>query len=57
MSRDHHRLAGVQLGRSIYHMLQQRLAAQTVQHFGQGTLHARAFASGHDDHIYRPTYH
>ncbi|MFC5500399.1 DUF6279 family lipoprotein [Caenimonas terrae] len=32
-------------------MLDQRTAGQSMQHFGQAALHARALAGGHDDHI------
>ena len=41
----------VQRRHAVDHMLQQCAAGQTVQHFGQAALHARALARRHDDHI------
>ena len=51
MTSDHHGRAGVQLGGRVEHMLHQWHTRETVQDLGQPALHARAFASGHDDNV------
>src|SRR5207245_8249679 len=35
----------------FHDVLQQRASGQTMQHFGQAALHARALAGCHDDHV------
>ena len=50
---DDHGRAGIQLRRSVQHMLHQGHTRQALQHFGQAAFHAGAFAGGHDDHVDR----
>jgi hypothetical protein len=51
MARDDHRGARMQQRRRIEHVPQQRLARQTLKHFGQSTFHASTLTGSHDNNV------
>jgi hypothetical protein len=51
---DDHHVARADARGGVGHMRQQCAAPQSMQHFGQLALHARALAGRHDDDVDRP---